>query len=97
MKKSKKFAVIPLLMGTMIMCVACASKEVVEHEETTSQVEENVEQTQTGNAQIDTAQAENSVADNAQDVQNQTDPRFVVDEWVNVLGSIVHAKDDLYR
>ena len=92
MTKLKRVAVFPLLILTMIMSVACASERLEEIEATTAQVEETVEQPQP-EAVTESAQTESSATDNTEEEQSEVDPRFEVDEWVDVLNSIIPAKD----
>ena len=92
MKKFKRVAVFPLLIITMIMSVACASDSVEETVATTTQVEETVEQKQQ-EVVPETTQTETTATDNAEQEQTEADPRFEVDEWVDILGSIVPTKD----
>ena len=92
MTKLKKVAVFPLLILTMIMSVACASERVEENVAAPAQVEETVEQPKQ-EAVAETTQTESNATDNAEQEQTETDLRFEVDEWVNILGSIVPAKD----
>ena len=92
MKKFKRAAVFPLLIITMIMSVACASDRAEETVATTAQVEETVEQKQQ-EVVAETTQTVTTATDNAEQEQTETDSRFEVDEWVNILDSIVPTKD----
>lgn len=92
MKKLKKMVVFSLLNITMIMNVACASERVEENVVGSAQVEEAVEQPEQETL-AETIQTENAEINNADEEQTEVDSRFEVDEWVNILDSIIPAKD----